>query len=163
MKNETAFNNIRPGTPYYGRPRWMVVDDNDDVLEFVSTFLATVSDAEVWRFRSGAEAAGAFASAPESFRFVITDLEMPGMSGIELGRWMLKLSPRLNILLMTGSAIVTREEAVQFGFCGLLKKPFLPVVLRRILEAVSAPNRRATGENRAVENSPRNAAVFAAA
>jgi len=163
MKNEASFNHILPGALYCGRTRWMVVDDNADVLEFVSTLLATISDAEVWRFRSGAEAAEAFASAPESFRFVITDLEMPGMSGIELCRWMQTLSPRLNILLMTGSAIVTREEAARFGFCGLLKKPLLPAALKQAIEALRTPNRRATSENRAVENSPRDAAVFAAA
>jgi hypothetical protein len=38
-------------------------------------------------------------------------------------------------LLATGSDILTNEDAVQKGFCGLLHKPFLIAALRNALAA----------------------------
>ena len=58
--------------------------------------------------------------APGAFDFVITDLEMPGLDGIELGRQLRAFSPTTKILLATGSGILTATEAVERGFCGLL-------------------------------------------
>jgi CheY-like chemotaxis protein len=147
MKNEMALNQIWPAAPNRARTRWMVVDDNDGVLELVACIITAISGDRVSCFRSGAEALEAFAAAPERFQFVITDLEMPGMSGIELCRKLVALSPRLKSLLVTGSGIITREEARRFGFCDLLSKPFAPSALRQVLRAAGVlPNDPATNK-----------------
>ena len=85
-------------------------------------------------FYSPHAALATFADAPEAFDFIITDLEMPGMSGIEFGSRLRKLSPVIKVLLATGSGILTEAEAVQRGFCGLLLKPFPFESLRRTLD-----------------------------
>jgi CheY-like chemotaxis protein len=115
------------------RPRWMIVDDNRDFLSLMRAIVTEVADADVQCYQSPQAALAAFAFAPEAFDFVITDLEMPGMSGLELGEQLRKLSPSLKILLATGSDLLTNEAAAQKGFCGLLPKPFLIAALRNAL------------------------------
>jgi two-component system cell cycle sensor histidine kinase/response regulator CckA len=117
------------------RPRWMIVDDNKDILSLMCGIVAKFVDADVQCFHSPHAALATFAAAPEAVDFVITDLEMPGMSGIELGERLRKLSPSLKVLLSTGSEIITDGEAAQKGFCGLLRKPFPFAALRSALVA----------------------------
>ncbi|MGB7746403.1 MAG: response regulator [Verrucomicrobiia bacterium] len=121
-------------TEFVRRPHWMVVDDNPDVLSLLPGLLALFSDAEIKCFQSPRAAAAAFKARPGAFDFVITDLEMPGLDGIGLGRQLRALSPTIKILLATGSGILTGAEAVERGFCGLLRKPFLSAALRNALE-----------------------------
>jgi DNA-binding NtrC family response regulator len=126
--------NINIETPQLGRQRWMIVDDNQHVLSMMRSVLARFTDADLQCFCSPHAALATFTAAPEAFDFIITDLEMPGMSGIELGSRLKKISPATKVLLSTGSGILTENEAVQRGFCGLLSKPFPFGSLRRVLE-----------------------------
>jgi CheY-like chemotaxis protein len=70
---------------------------------------------------------------PEEFELVITDFEMPLMSGLELCRRLIAISPAAKILLATGSGIISEEAAGHEGFCGLLHKPFPFEALQRAL------------------------------
>ena len=115
------------------RPRWMVVDDDRDILSLIRDIVARFGNVDVECFNSPQDALAAFEAEPGAFEFVITDLEMPGMTGIELSRHLRALSPSLRILLSTGSEILSDEEAAQKGFCGLLRKPFpLAALLTRL-------------------------------
>ena len=116
------------------RPRWMIVDDNPDILTLVRDIVAHFNDVDVECFNSPQAALAAFESEPESFEFVITDLEMPEMNGLELSRRLRAFAPSLKILLSTGSEIISDEEAAEKGFCGLLRKPFPFAALQRALE-----------------------------
>src|SRR5258706_2525149 len=116
------------------RPCWMIVDDNKDMLSLMRAIVARCINADVRCFHSPHAALATFTATPEAFDFVITDLEMPGMSGLELGERLRKLSPAIKVLLSTGSGILTDEEAVQQGFCGLLHKPFPLTALQHALE-----------------------------
>jgi CheY-like chemotaxis protein len=131
----------------------MIVDDNKDFLSLIRGIIAEFADADVQCFHSPQAALVAFAFAPKAFDFVITDLEMPGMSGLELGARLRKLSPSLKILLATGSEILTAGEAAQKGFCGLLRKPFPFAALQRALAAAGLPER-------APENNSKNFAAL---
>jgi CheY-like chemotaxis protein len=125
--------NLTVQTENVSRPRWMIVDDNQDFLSLLRAVVEEVAGADVQCFQSPRAALAAFTDAPGAVDFVITDLEMPGMSGVELGERLRKLSPSLKILLATGSDILTQEDVVQKGFCGLLHKPFLVAALRNAL------------------------------
>ena len=116
------------------RPRWMVVDDDRDILSLIRDIVARFGNVDVECFNSPQDALAAFEAEPGAFEFVITDLEMPGMTGIELSRHLRALSPSLRILLSTGSEILSDEEAAQKGFCGLLRKPFPLAALQNALE-----------------------------
>jgi CheY-like chemotaxis protein len=130
--------NLNVETKEVSRPRWMIVDDNKDILSSIHAIIARCADADVQYFHSPHAALATFAAAPAAFDFVITDLEMPDMSGIELSSRLRKLSPSIKVLLSTGSEILTEKEAAQKGFCGLLHKPFFLASLRRALEAAGA-------------------------
>ena len=117
------------------KTRWMIVDDDAGVLMLLSAFIAQLTNAEIGCFSSAHEAEAAFAEAPEKYQFVITDLEMPTMDGIQLCRRLRKISPRVKVLLSTGSRLLTNAEAVQNGFCGLLQKPFRVPAMKSVLAA----------------------------
>ena len=118
-----------------GARRWMIVDDNEDILVLLRFVVAQLNDIGVECFQSPREALAAFIATPGTFELVITDLEMPGMDGLELSRRLRRFAPSLKILLSTGSEIISDEEAVEKGFCGLLRKPFPLVAFKRAIEA----------------------------
>ena len=68
--------------------------------------LAAVSDAEILvRLRPGRRSTPSPPS-PDDFDLVLTDLEMPGMNGIDFRRHVHAISPSTKILLATGSGLV---------------------------------------------------------
>lgn len=115
--------------------RWMIVDDNQEILALMCAIVGRLSDAQIESFNSPQAALAAFTAAPDKFQFVITDLEMPGMNGIELCRRLLEIAPKLKVLLATGSGFVGGEAAAGMGFCGLLHKPFPLSALRKVMDA----------------------------
>ena len=118
--------------------RWMVVDDDTDVLDTVTQLLAAVSAAEIYGFASPWQALDALATEPNGFDLVITDLEMPAMNGIDFRRHVRAIAPSTKVLLATGSGLFTDESAREKGFCGLLCKPFSLCALKRTLARVGA-------------------------
>jgi CheY-like chemotaxis protein len=145
IEKESVMNTKMYPLSFAARRRWMIVDNDEDVLMIMRHLLTRISDADVECFLSPQEALAAFAAAPETFELVITDLEMPRMDGIELGRKMRAISPAIKILLASGSGLLTEPEAVEKGFCGLLAKPFSQSLLSAALAsalddpAVKAP------------------------
>jgi CheY-like chemotaxis protein len=86
-------------------PRWFVVDDESMILSLVEQVLRRFSSAD---------------------ELLVTDLNMPGMSGIELARRIRTLAPRAKILLTTGSALTMPDERTlrSYGVDFFLPKPF---------------------------------------
>lgn len=119
--------------------RWMLVDDDDELRGIFAKLLAALANVEVVSFSSGAAALSALTSSPDSFDFVVSDLDMPAMSGIEFCRRLKDIRPQLKVLLATGSGVITAEEAHGYGFCGLIAKPFSVAALHRVL-ADALPN-----------------------
>jgi CheY-like chemotaxis protein len=113
--------------------RWMLVDDDGEILAMLSAAIKTMTGAEVECYDSPQCALSAFAATPGKYRLVITDYEMPEMNGAELCRRMRAISPSQEILLATGSGRFTEEEAYQNGFTALLKKPFPLEALRETI------------------------------
>jgi len=116
------------------KSRWMLVDDNADVLSLLTALVESLTDAEVECHGSAKSALAAFAAAPGRYDLVITDYEMPGVDGVELCRQMLALAPAQKILLATGSGFFTEAVARHAGFSGLLTKPFPIETLRETLD-----------------------------
>jgi CheY-like chemotaxis protein len=122
------------------RPRWMLVDDDPQFLKVMRLSLATFRHIELCCCLGGGEALDLFAAAPRMHQIVITDLIMPGMSGLELSSRLRALSPGVRIILITGdSAAISESEARQLGFAALLYKPFTVGALRSaISEAINS-------------------------
>ena len=116
------------------KSRWMLVDDNTEILSLLTALVESLTDAEVECHNSAQSALSAFAAAPGRYELVITDYEMPGVDGVELCRQMIALSPTQKILLATGSGFFTEAVARHAGFTGLLAKPFPIETLRETLD-----------------------------
>ena len=129
MKTEMQSDSISKVETTAARARWMVVDDDDGVRDFLACVLQMRGVADIASFRSGTEALAAFTATPEQFQFVITDLDMPGMNGIELCRQLHAVAPQLKIMLTTGNLAANVDGAKRCGFCGMLAKPFPTVFL----------------------------------
>jgi len=115
--------------------RWMLVDDNAEVLLLLSAVIKMMAGVETECFNSPRSALAAFAATPEKYGLVITDLEMPDLDGVELCRRLLAQTPALKIFLATGNGFFTEAMAANAGFAGLLNKPFQLEKLRAALAA----------------------------
>ena len=84
--------------------------------------------------------AGLVRAKEGSFDVVITDLKLPGLSGLELVRELHASRPRLPILMMTAHGTTeTAIEATQSGAYDYLLKPFeIPELLLLVEQAVTA-------------------------
>lgn len=123
-----------------GAKRWMLVDDDEGILSFMRQVMGRLGldISQVESFHSPQVALAAFEAAPESYELVITDYQMPGMDGVEFSHRLLALSPKIKILLMTGSSLISDEVAAQEGFSGLLQKPFPVTALQRALAVIAS-------------------------
>lgn len=64
--------------------RLLAVDDDELILEMVGVFLDTIGYSDVECVTSGAEALAAIAEAKIPFDCILLDIQMPGMTGIQL-------------------------------------------------------------------------------
>jgi CheY-like chemotaxis protein len=102
----------------------LFVDDEELLVQIGQEMLAYLGYETVVRTRS-IEALAAFRATPDQFDLVVTDYDMPQMSGEELARQLRDIRPDIPIILCTGGSIISDEDAVhQLGFDTLLRKPF---------------------------------------
>ncbi len=103
------------------KPRILVVDDETDIRESLAKLLEKkgfACDAA----GSGEEAIDCFEADP--YDVVITDIRMPGMSGLDLVNQIKERMPDTIVLLMTAHASLdTAIEAVREGASDYLTKP----------------------------------------
>ena len=81
---------------------------------------------EVTSRSSSLEALEVFRAAPDRFDKIITDMQMPNMSGDKLAGELTKIRPDIPILLCTGfSETMSEEKAESLGINGFLLKPIV--------------------------------------
>jgi two-component system, LuxR family, response regulator FixJ len=99
-----------------------IIDDDDAVRDSL-TFLLNTAGIKVRSYAS----AGAFldAVAGAQLKCVITDVRMPGMSGIDLLRRLRELKIDVPVIVITGHGDVPLAvEAMKIGAADFLEKPF---------------------------------------
>ena len=75
-----------------------------------------------------------------SFDIVLTDLAMPGMSGLEVARRIRQLHPHTPIVLVTGWEVnISRAELEAAGITEVLYKPFRIEQLTEIIQSAISP------------------------
>ncbi len=105
----------------------VVVDDDPYVLDSVSTLLQ-ISGFEVKPFDGGEKALAAHAL--EGSDLVLTDVNMPSMTGIELLRKIRQMDPEMPVILMTAYAELNiAVSAIKEGAFDLIIKPYSPAHL----------------------------------
>jgi CheY-like chemotaxis protein len=90
--------------------RWMLVDDNADILSLAAELVKNLTDAKVESFNSPLAALAAFADAPEKYELVVTDFEMPEMDGVEFCGRLRAIAPAQKIILATGSGFLRKRR-----------------------------------------------------
>ncbi len=102
-------------------------------------------DAEVATARDGTAALALLARC--RFDLVVTDLRMPGASGLQVLREAKRESPSTEVLIVTGFAgLADLREAERLGAFCCIAKPFDPDVLaQRVREAFALVNRKPAG------------------
>ena len=110
-------------------PLILFVDDADDIRGLAERLL-TLNGYQVLAASSGPEALKLAGSAGQAIDLLITDIEMPGMSGKTLAERLSEAQPGLRVLLVSGYT-VDSEESQELNACTLefLQKPFRPLVL----------------------------------
>lgn len=78
----------------------MVVDDEPDIATVIQKALKKYN-LEVEPFNDPKQALDSFRAHPSGYALVITDIRMPGMSGIELADHIWKVRPEIKVLFMT--------------------------------------------------------------
>ncbi len=112
----------------------LVVDDEPGQRQFISGSLSRVY--ETVTAANGLEASQLLSH--RSFNLVITDERMPGMSGLDLIRWMRENSPETPVIVLTAyGSVETAVEAIKLGAEEYLIKPLKsPEELRIVAEKV---------------------------
>jgi DNA-binding NtrC family response regulator len=102
----------------------LIVDDDGVVREGLRR-IAEGAGYKVECFARGQLAVERLQQKP--FDLVISDLKMPGMSGLEVLRNIRELQPEVPVIIVTGYATVdTAVEAMKSGALDYLAKPFTP-------------------------------------
>lgn len=121
---ETADQEIpEPDQVPSGRERILPVDDEEFIVKMAKEMLERLGY-EVVPCTGGMEAAALFRKAPEEFDLLISDLTMPGMSGMEVAKELKNLRPDMPVILCTGfSETITEQAETEAGIGALLMKP----------------------------------------
>ena len=129
----------RPGD-CHNSPLISIVDDDNAARESLEALLLSLG-----------YATAVFASAEEFLSssllyqttVLLSDVQMPGMNGLELQSWLLVSGTRIPIIFITGrSNEMKKEHSLQAGAIGFLIKPVnqnsLVVCLQRALATTTA-------------------------
>lgn len=131
---EPLQNPVRTGSEHI-----MVVDDEPHISELMKEMLEALG----YRVTSHTDPLDAlleFRDAPGEFNLVITDMTMPGMSGMELATEIMDIIPQIPVILCTGySEDISDKKALAKGARGFIEKPFsiskLAEMVRNVLDS----------------------------
>jgi CheY-like chemotaxis protein len=116
----------------------LCVDDEAALAELTARALTRLGY-RVSAFTDSEGALEALRSSPDSFDAMLTDLAMPGMSGLDLARAVRKIRPDMPIVIASG--YLRKEDieaAASLGICDVVLKPDLLNGIGGILRALLA-------------------------
>ena len=128
------------------RRRLLVVDDEEIIRSVFKDLMD--KECEMFLAADAEEALAHLRRGPVDL--IVTDKNLPGLSGLELAQEARKLDANSRVILMTGyPSLVTTQQALELGLLDYLLKPFddireVRTKLRETL-AAAAPVRRAPG------------------
>lgn len=112
-----------------------VVDDDADGRSALASLLRACG-VEARAFDS----AQAFLGETDAYGCVVSDIQMPGMTGLQLAEALKARSPALPIILMTACPEEAgRRQAERLGVAHYIEKPFEPDDLVARLRAIIGP------------------------
>jgi len=102
----------------------LIVDDEARLVKSMKTFFS-LKDVDAEIALNGEEALSILKDNKKDFSLMITDVVMPGISGIELLKEVKKIYPDMHVIVMTGMlSIENTVSSLQNGASDYLLKPF---------------------------------------
>ncbi|HZF67004.1 MAG TPA: response regulator [Gemmatirosa sp.] len=114
--------------------KFLVVDDSSTMRRIVVNSLQRIGFTDVIEAGDGQEALDRYDA---SVKFVITDWNMPNVTGTELARALRGRGEQVPILMVTARSV--REdilEAMEAGVNNYIVKPFTPQILKEKIDAL---------------------------
>jgi DNA-binding NtrC family response regulator len=139
-KNEDDNNdNVKPVA------KLLIVDDESDIVQVLKLGLQK-NRFLVDAFTNPEEALQSFKSNAEAYCLVLSDVRMPGLSGIQLAKKVKEASPSVKVILMTSFEIRDSEFSKVFPSTqvdGFVQKPIsIKDLTNKILSVISETRRR---------------------
>jgi DNA-binding NtrC family response regulator len=139
-KNEDDNNdNVKPVA------KLLIVDDESDIVQVLKLGLQK-NRFLVDAFTNPEEALQSFKSNAEAYCLVLSDVRMPGLSGIQLAKKVKEASPSVKVILMTSFEIRDSEFSKVFPSTqvdGFVQKPIgIKDLTKKILSIISETRRR---------------------
>ncbi|MEZ4525039.1 MAG: response regulator [Desulfobacterales bacterium] len=101
----------------------LLVDDEEQLRKIISLVLENLGY-RVSVFGDGKDALLELRNNPKKYDLLISDMTMPGMTGVQLAKEVLKILPAMPIVLCTGfSAQIRRHSSMPQGIRGIIRKP----------------------------------------
>jgi CheY-like chemotaxis protein len=121
-----------------GNERILFIDDEPLQVDMINQILTRLGY-QVEARSDSVESLNLFASQPNAFDLIITDMTMPKLTGVQLASELLKIRPDIPIILCSGfSDAITKESARLLGIRAYLMKPIvmeqLATTIRQVLD-----------------------------
>jgi DNA-binding NtrC family response regulator len=132
-------NNSGNDTAASSKPlaRIMIVDDESDITSIMKRYFE-VQNFAVEAFTDPVKALEHFKQNSEDYSLVISDIRMPGISGIELSKEIKKIAPKVKVILMSSFEIPPPEFS-KVNASNMIVDDFMqkPVGLKALLNKVT--------------------------
>ncbi len=114
----------------------LVIDDDDDILNLFSGFLKKEGYG-VMSFLDPLEALEEIHRKPQKYSIIITDVRMPGISGIELVRRICKINHDIKVIIISAFEL-NGEDLRNVRYDNIMEKPvhmrYLVQTIDKLLE-----------------------------
>lgn len=112
----------------------LIVDDEKNIRLTLSLALETLK-AETSTAENGEEALAKLKE--KEFGFILLDLHMPGVDGMEVLRQVREVRPDIKVIIITAYGTVELAvEAMKLGAVDFVQKPFVPEEIRKMVARV---------------------------
>jgi DNA-binding NtrC family response regulator len=127
----------------------LVVDDDSDIVQVLKAGLLK-NRFLVEAFTNPDKALQSFKSDAESYCLLLSDMRMPGLSGMQLARKVKEINPKVKVILMTAFEIRNNEFSKVFPSTqvdGFVQKPIgIRDLTDKILSLIEESKRRKNEE-----------------
>lgn len=115
----------------------LLIDDDPHILDIIKMNMADQKQYRIFAYDNAKDAI--LNIEGKNYAAVITDVDLPGMSGLQLLEWMKNYDDKIPVVLITGSRDTDiLMEAIHYGVYEFLRKPFslsdLVIIIKRAVE-----------------------------
>jgi len=114
----------------------LIIDDEEDITKLIKTALEEYGFS-VETFNDPLLALNHFKSNPRKFSVIVSDIRMPGMSGIELVAHIKKSERKVNAILMTAFDVDSIKPELEKYGCEIAEIFQKPLSIKKLCERIT--------------------------